>query len=361
MVDLCRNLEARYYVDERFFEQEREFLFNHAWQYLGPVSSVSKPGQYICRSVAGRGVVVLCGQDGARRGFINACRHRGAPLLGEGRGRYGRLLRCPYHMWVYDDHGQLVEAPWFGDNDAFTLKDWSLNAVQLDEWRGLLFAAFDPVESLTDQLGESVDELSDVPIEEFQLGGSAKLEFDANWKIYVDNFVEGYHIPGIHPNFYAQIDFEQFETKTREGIVCMRAPTSDDLFYLGRWYWMWPNWTLSLYPNGMSTSRINPTSASHTELHYNFHFANGQSNAADERKAVIKKNLSVIREDFDICLGLHKNYQTAGYEPGPLSPLHEMGVFEFQKRWHETVIKQSVGPRARALRQLQIRQNEAKP
>jgi choline monooxygenase len=67
------------------------------------------------------------------------------------------------------------------------------------EWRGLVFVAVDPKEDLETQLGDLVAELADEPIETYQPVRSERMVFDANWKIYTDNFVEGYHIPGIHP------------------------------------------------------------------------------------------------------------------------------------------------------------------
>ena len=70
--------------------------------------------------------------------------------------------------------------------------------IVVDQWRGLTFVSIDPVEPLTDQLGGLPDELADEPIESYTATDSARIEFDANWKVYTDNFVEGYHIPGIH-------------------------------------------------------------------------------------------------------------------------------------------------------------------
>ncbi|TPM05317.1 hypothetical protein FJ960_12895 [Mesorhizobium sp. B2-3-11] len=78
--------------------------------------------------------------------------------------------------------------------------------------RGLLFAALDPKESLLDQLGSLPAELADEPLETYAATDQATVSFAANWKIYTDNFVEGYHIPGTHPSFYAAIDFEAFQT-----------------------------------------------------------------------------------------------------------------------------------------------------
>jgi choline monooxygenase len=119
---------------------------------------------------------------------------------------------------------------------------------------------------LLDQLADTVSELESEPLESFEWVHEERLVFDANWKIYTDNFVEGYHIPGIHPQFHAAIEFERFETIALDGLVRMSAPPRDGLFYRGKWLWMWPNWTLSLFNGGMNTSRINPISHNQTEF-----------------------------------------------------------------------------------------------
>ena len=156
--------------------------------------------------------------------------------------------------------------------------------------------------------------------------------FDANWKIYTDNFVEGYHIPGIHPAFHSAIEFDRFETTAHDGMVRMTAPPREGLFYRGKWLWMWPNWTLSLFSGGMNTSRINPLDHRRTELIYNFYFEDTSPEGKATREKTIADNLAVVREDFEICIETQKNYESGGYRAGPLSPRHEQGVAYFQKK-----------------------------
>ena len=325
------NLDPALYVHPDVLEAERKAIFWRTWQFLGPVSSVAETGDYLTVDVAGLGVIAVRGRDGVLRGFKNVCRHRGAQLLPNGAGKCG-LIVCPYHKWAYSDTGRLVQAPWFGNDPSIIPEDWPLEAVQLDSWRGLLFACVDPVESLLDQLGDLVAELADEPMESYTQTDTAKVEFDANWKIYTDNFVEGYHIPGTHPSFYAAINFEEFQTTAHNGMVKMTAPPKEGLFYRGKWLWMWPNWTLSLFQGGMNTSRINPLSVGRTEQCYNFYFANTSDAHAEARASTIAGNLAVVREDYEICASTHRNYAAGVYQSGPLSSRHEKGVHYFQQK-----------------------------
>jgi choline monooxygenase len=330
------NLDPSLYCSPETFESERDRIFARQWQLVGPLSRVSEAGQYVATEIAGLKVFVLRGRDGELRAFRNVCRHRGARLIPEGSGRCGPI-RCPYHNWVYDDRGELINAPWFGEDPSFSKAEWPLERVAIQTWRGLVFVAIAPQCELEQQLGELIPELRDEPIESYSAVREERLAFPANWKIYTDNFVEGYHIPGIHPTFFAAIDFEQFKTTAHEGFIRMTAPPREGLFYRGKWLWMWPNWTLSLFEGGMNTSRINPLDHQSTELIYNFYFADCSEATEAARNDTIERNLAVVREDFEICIETHKNYATGAYTAGPLSPRHEAGVHYFQDRVRESL------------------------
>ncbi len=330
------NLDPRLYVDPATLRNERDSIFARTWQLLGPASQVAERGEFVAAEIAGLKLFVIRGRDGALRGFRNVCRHRGERLLEEGHGRCA-TIRCPYHQWVFDDKGALVNAPWFGEDPAFRKEEWPLEPVHFDTWRGLLFAAVDPAESLLDQLGELPAELADEPIESYMATSTERVDFEANWKIYTDNFVEGYHIPGVHPAFFRAIEFEDFATTAHRGYVRMTAPPRDGLFYRGKWLWMWPNWTLSLFQGGMNTSRINPLGVDRTEQIYHFYFADTSEATAADRARTIAGNLAVVREDCGICLETHKNYAAGSYSAGPLSPRHEQGVAYFQEKIAEAL------------------------
>lgn len=325
------NLDPALYVREDVWQAERARIFARSWQFMGPVSALAAAGSYLAIDIAGTPVFAIRGRDGQLRGFKNVCRHRGAKLLADGTGQCG-LIVCPYHKWSFADTGRLVQAPWYGKDPAIIPEDWPLEPVALAEWRGLLFAALDPAESLIDQLGDLPGELADEPMETYHATDAASVSFDANWKVYTDNFVEGYHIPGTHPSFFAAIDFEAFSTTAHRGFVRMTAPPKDGLFYRGKWLWMWPNWTLSLFDGGMNVSRINPTSPHHTDQHYHFFFADTSEAGAEARARSVNGTLSVVREDYQVCVETHRNYAAGAYSPGPLSGRHEKGVRYFQER-----------------------------
>lgn len=325
-----RNLDPVNYVSADIHAADVQRIFSATWQLIGPASRLAERGDYIAVEIAGQKVFVVHTKAGLRA-YRNVCRHRGARLLPEGTGRCN-TIRCPYHQWVWGEDGSLLNVPFWGDDAEFELSDWALDRIEWKVWRGLLFVAITPDAPFDTQLGDIKTELEGEPIEDYIWDHEERLVFDANWKIYTDNFVEGYHIPGIHPEFHRAIEFDAFETVALDGMVRMTAPPREGLFYRGKWMWMWPNWTLSLFSGGMNTSRINPIDHQRTELIYNFYFADKSEATAAARARTIEANLQVIREDFEVCLETQKNYASGGYRAGPLSPRHEQGVAYFQDR-----------------------------
>ncbi|HEY7627092.1 MAG TPA: Rieske (2Fe-2S) protein, partial [Ilumatobacteraceae bacterium] len=165
---MIRNLEPRLYVDPASHQTERERIFWRSWQLLGPASQVAVPGDYVAAEIATAKVFATRSDDGTLRAFRNVCVHRGARLLEEGTGHCS-AIRCPYHHWVYGLDGTLKRTPWFGDDPDFDMNEWPLRPISVEEWRGLLFVAIDPAESLLANLGDTVAVLAAEPIETFRL------------------------------------------------------------------------------------------------------------------------------------------------------------------------------------------------
>ena len=331
------NISSENYTSTTVYNDDVQKIFANSWQLVCPVSRLAKRGDYYATEISGLKVFVIKTKNGIRA-FRNVCRHRGARLLPEGCGT-SSTIRCPYHQWVWGEGGELLNVPWWGQDPDFEPKNWKLEEIFIKNWRGLLFLSLQPRVNFDLEYGDLHVELQNDPIEDYIWTHEEKLVFDANWKVYTDNFVEGYHIPGVHPAFHKAIDFDKFETTALNGYVRMTAPPRDGLFYKGKWLWMWPNWTLSLFEGGMNTSRINPINTGKTELIYHFYFRSTTDNTKKQRDKIISDNLNVIREDFEVCIETQKNYESGAYRPGPLSPRHEQGVAYFQSRLLESNAK----------------------
>ena len=113
------NLDPINYVSPEIHSSDVKRIFGRTWQLLGPTSRLSTRGDYIAAEIAGSKVFAVKTKDGLRA-FRNVCRHRGARLLSEGSGRC-TTIRCPYHQWVWNEDGSLLNVPWWGDDPEFDM------------------------------------------------------------------------------------------------------------------------------------------------------------------------------------------------------------------------------------------------
>jgi p-cumate 2,3-dioxygenase alpha subunit len=192
------------------YQQERQSLFDKCWLYIGHESEIPKPGDYVRRSVGGRPVILLRDSDGTVRVHFNSCTHRGATLCREDSGNT-RLFQCFYHAWSFDTKGRLLITPGAdGYSAGFNKDDYALKApAQVDGYRGFFFVNYDPnAVELHDYLAGSL-EYFDLVIDQAEDGmrivkGSHRYSVKANWKLMVENSMDGYHAPTVHATY---IDF----------------------------------------------------------------------------------------------------------------------------------------------------------
>ncbi len=335
---LAFGLPAAWYHEPEIYERERQSVFRREWIWLGRVDQLKSPGDYVAIEFAGWRLFAIRDRDGELRAFHNLCRHRGAPILKDGPGRCD-VLRCGYHGWTYDTAGRLRATPHFGEAAGFDKRNFGLLPIRVAVWRGFVFVNLDDdPRPLEESLGDLAAEAAPYPLEAYTFVHAETFEMACNWKVYTDNYVEGYHIPGIHPAFNAVIEFDKFTTEGRNRTVIMKAPQKDGAFYSGTWLWRFPNMTLSTFPGGMNISRIVPMGPRRVRQDYNFLFADTSSSAMVRHRRTIEQTCDVIRQDFAICEGTQASLEAGIFAQGPLSPRHEQGV-----RYYHDLLRQALG------------------
>src|SRR5262245_29273074 len=194
-------LPSRYYTDAAIHEKELKRIFQRSWSYVGHETDLPSAGSYLTDDVAHQPIVVVRGRDNEIRAFYNVCQHRGHLLL-KGRGTLRVGITCPYHAWTYGLDGALKNAPMTGDVAGFAMQEFGLRSVPIARVAGLIFVNLDktarpPSEEAPGFEQTLRDALPGLP----QFVATERLQFDiaANWKIVIDNFSEGYHIPVAHP------------------------------------------------------------------------------------------------------------------------------------------------------------------
>ena len=320
-------IPADWYVNADVYGRERAAIFARVWHCVGSVGQWAQSGDNLAVDIAGFPLVFVR-DAGTVRGFHNVCRHRGGPLVWDGPG-HGSSLVCRYHGWSYRLDGQLQSARDFGANPACTVGR-DLVAVRTETWRGLVFATLDDSAEPLDRWLAGFDEAcGDAPLETYELGPRRRHVVAANWKVYAENYMEGYHIPLVHPGLARQIDSRRYDVEVNGGTARHRAPTRDGAVTAGVWLWRFPGLALNLYPDGMCVETAVPDGPHATRIEYAFSFAPGTDPAVVD--AAVTSSVAILDEDRVICEAVQRSMASGLYRGGLLSPRHERGVAAVQQ------------------------------
>jgi len=185
------------YTSEAFYRREVETIWLKEWNFFGRADRIPNPGDYFAVDFVGVPLLVIRGKDGQVRAFSNSCRHRGAAML-RGDGNCN-AIRCPYHSWAYDYEGQLIVAPEMEQTADFRMEDFPLLPLKLELWEGFIFINLDPnAIPLKDYLVDLPEVLKSYRYDNMVCVRRKEYILECNWKIYVENAMEAYHVPTVH-------------------------------------------------------------------------------------------------------------------------------------------------------------------
>ncbi len=203
-------VNRRAFTDPHILEWERERVFAQCWLYAGHESEIPTPGDFRARRVAGRPIILVRGTDGQVRVLLNTCSHRGAQVCRERAGT-AKTFQCAYHAWTYTNQGELVGVP--GEeaySEAFDRRELGLrSAARMESYRGFVFVSFNPAsEDLVSYLAgarEYLDLVCDQSAQGMEIvSGTQLYSMRANWKLLVENSIDGYHGLPTHKRYFLE-------------------------------------------------------------------------------------------------------------------------------------------------------------
>lgn len=339
-IERSETIPSSWYTRPEMHEADRTWIFARSWQYAGPASKVRSAGEFATALVAGNPILLVRGKDGILRAFYNVCRHRGGPLALEEHGTCN-ALQCKYHGWTYLLDGSLRGVPKFDRAELFDKKDFGLVPVAAAEWEGMLFvnlsaeaAAETPLAAVTDGIAERI-----APAKLGSRSFVKRVTYDVrcNWKVYVDNYLEGYHLPFVHPELCSLLDTQQYVTETfphyslqyspLAGTGSLYAAGSGDAYY----YCVFPNFMLNILPGRLQTNLVVPAAHDATKVIFDYYYDDISSPKA---LALIEEDLAtsdrIQLEDIEICERVQEGLNSDAYDKGRFSVEMEQGVYHFQ-------------------------------
>ena len=332
-LELASALPARHYFGEDMLAMEQRAVFARSWQLVAHQAQLAEPGDHVVERIGEVPVIVVRGQDGVLRAFPNVCRHRAGPLaLCDGKG--ARALHCKYHGWTYTLEGQLRSAPEMQAAQDFRVEDIRLPPLRVHEWQGLVFVALDDsVPDFDDVYGGIVERIAPIDLSAMRYLRRDSYDIDCNWKVYIDNFLEGYHLPHVHPGLSKVLDYRVYDTELFPWYSLQNSPLRDSGGAYGEgeafYYHVYPNVMLNIMPGRLQTNRILPLGPVRCRVEFDYYYA--QDEQAMARIAADQSFSDEVQaEDIAICEAVQKGLASGFYDAGRLCPKRESGVWHFQ-------------------------------
>ena len=338
----AQTIPSSWYSDASLYAAERRGVFD-GWQVVGRTDQAAQPGSYLTADIAGEPVLVVRDDEGTLRAFFNVCRHRAAPLLTDTQGCVAKL-RCRYHGWTYDLAGRLRGTPEFNGVEDFCREENGLVSIPVATWGPLVWvqshagAADMPLDEFLAPLSERTQGLG---MEALRFVERREYEVACNWKVYVDNYLDGgYHINTVHPGLAGVIDYSQYRSQLFEQASVQTGPlkpsdgnvgqvrTGDNAYY----WWIFPNFMLNLYAGVMDTNLVLPLGVDRCRVVFDFYFANTEGN---EARRFIAESVRVADEvqieDQGICEEVQRGLGSRAFDTGRFSVKREAPGYHFHQ------------------------------
>jgi choline monooxygenase len=342
-------LPAPLYTDAAVYAAEKDRIFSRSWQVVGHHRQVENSGDYFTTELAGEPLLIVRGADRESRGFYNVCRHRAGPPA-EGCGSR-KLFRCGYHGWTYGLDGSLISATEIDGVEGFRPEDFSLVPVRTEEWFNLVFVNLDPAaRPLRESLGELTKQAERFSFPGMKLFERRTYDMKCNWKTYVDNYLEGYHLPSVHPGLNRELDFNAYVVEPYARHVRQFSPirgaqpgdatprryqeAREDL--TTDYFWIFPNWMLNCYPDNVSLNVVLPVEPERSLAIFEWYLPE-EDHSSPTAKASVEFSHQIQIEDVGICEVVQKNLRSRSYSRGRFSVKQEKGVHAFHRMYAETM------------------------
>lgn len=343
--DIARaaTISKRFYTDPEVFHDAKDRIFARSWQWIADTDVAKVPGQvYPLTMLEGcldEPIVLTRDTDDALHCLSNVCTHRGN-LVCEGAGNE-RFLRCRYHGKRFGLDGCFQSMPEFEGAIGFPSEADSLPGIPFALWGPLVFASIAPAAPLEEWIAPMIERVGWLPLHEFRHEPTRSRDYmvRANWALYVDNYLEGFHIPFIHADLNSVIDYGNYTVEkfrycslqigvSKSGEAAFELPSSSP--DVGKpiaayYFWVFPNLMFNFYPWGLSINIVRPLGPELTKVSFICYvwredlLGRGAGAALDR----------VEREDEAVVELVQRGLRSRFYDRGRFSPAREDGTHHF--------------------------------
>jgi len=361
-IDSARGLPNAVYTDPAVFAYERDRVFSNNWTAVGFASDVPEKGSAMPISLLGMPLMMVRGRDNAVRVFHNVCRHRGHELISEKCKLKGAIV-CPYHAWTYALDGGLkgtpnIGGPGINDVEGFDKDNYGLNIVRSHVWMDVVFVDIsgkqpeftDRMKPLLDRWDAFWGKDGDT---QYHYAGDEDLHYslNTNWKFPIENFLESYHLPTIHPelNSYSRIE-DHYHIMEGDifggqgslvydfaGQANIELPSLDvwpeDKKQVAEYISIFPNVLLGLQLDHTFAIIVEPINNELTKERVRLCFTEAACNDSyDKERKIVRDGWDLVfKQDVGAVESMQSGRQSPAYDGGVFSPVLDNPTHHFHQ------------------------------
>ena len=349
----AQTLGSAFYLQQDYLEDSKKKIFLKSWHWverqreMNPVHTVIP--RVLLEGFLDEPFILTIPESSPKPlALSNVCTHRAA-LISQSPASISKLI-CPYHGRQFDLMGNFTYMPGFENAQNFPRECENLHSFNLEEWGGIYFVSPEPAMTFSEWMGPVQERMAFFPMDQLYWEPSLSREylFKAHWALYCDNYLEGFHIPFVHPGLSQSLDYKNYRDEifpwgtlqtgiAKSGELCFDLPPESPDYgqnIAGYYFWLYPNLMLNFYPWGLSVNIVKPIRENLSKVEYKIFVWKpeylGKGAGADLDK--------VEREDEVVVESVQKGHQSAYYPGGRFSPNKEPGVHHFHR-----LLAQSMG------------------
>lgn len=341
----AETIPTDFYLSEEYFQLSKEKIFGTSWLLAAHDSQLKTNNQllpvHLLEGYLNEPILFSKNENGLVTCLSNVCTHRGNILIDSPCKQSN--IRCKYHGRRFELDGTFEFMPEFKECANFPTEKDNLHKINFAEFKGFYFTNLKPFYSFDEAIADIQKRIGWIPVEIFKEEPTLSRDYlvKANWALYVENYLEGFHIPFVHADLNQSLDYGNYTTEIykyanlqlgigKSGEFCFDLPESSPDFgkkIAAYYYWIFPNTMLNFYPWGLSVNIIKPLEKNLTKVSF-ITYIWDSSKLDKGAGAMLDK---VEREDEEIVEMVQKGIKSSFYKRGRYSPTREQGTHHFHR------------------------------
>lgn len=341
----AETLPSHFYRTSEIFMAVKDRIFYRSWQWIGHEGLVNATNNsypfILLDNFITEPMLLTQDKEGQINCLSNVCTHRGNLVIDS--AKKVKKLICGYHGRSFNLHGEMQHMPEFEEAENFPRPCDNLHSFPLRHWGPFLFVGLNPAFEIQGVLNAIDERVGFLPLQEFVLNVKRSKDYliDANWALYCDNYLEGFHIPFVHEDLNAVLDYGNYDTILYDHMSLQigYAEGTEEIFDLpsshpdagkkiaAYYYWIFPNMMFNFYPWGVSVNLVQPLEINKTKVS----FYSYVYDPAKLGKGAGSGLDNVEMEDEAVVEGVQKGIRSQFYKTGRFSPTREKGVHHFHR------------------------------